>query len=241
LPIGDPANKNAIHGFAVNRSWRVVDQGADEKSAWLTGEFHGSLDAPETLPLWPADYRLRVTYRLSDHILRVEADVDNPDTKPLPFGLGYHPYFHLTSFGGEEAVVTVAANKIWELVENLPTGKLLDMDEARDLRHGRSLIGLKLDDVLTDLYSIAYDQEDRLGLVGVVQHPSAERMLTLWTAGDFREMVVFIPPHREAICLEPYTCTTDAINLAAQGIDAGWRTLAPGEQWQGVIEMHLAK
>ena len=29
------------------------------------------------------------------------------------------------------------------------------------------------------------------------------------------------PPHREAICLEPYTCTTDAINLQQQGVNAG--------------------
>jgi aldose 1-epimerase len=237
LPVGDPANKNAIHGFAVNRPWRVVDQDADATSAWLTAEFQGSCDAPETLPLWPADYRLRVTYRLFDHILRVEAIADNPDTKPLPFGLGFHPYFHLASFGGEQAMVTVAANKIWELNENLPTGTLMDVDEARDLRHGRTLLGVQLDDVMTDVYSIAYDQEDRLGLVGVVQHPSGERMLTLWTSGDFRELVLFTPPHREALCIEPYTCTTDAINLTK--VDSGWRTLAPGEQWQGTVEIHL--
>ncbi len=240
LPLNDPANKNAIHGFAVNRPWRVVDQGTDATSAWLTGEFHGSLDAPETRSLWPADYRIRVTYRLFDHVLRIEAEADNPDTKPLPFGLGYHPYFHLASFGGEEAIITVAANKIWELTENLPTGQIIDVDASRDLRHGLSLVGVQLDDVMTDLYSIAYDQEDRLGLVGVVQHPSGERMLTLWIGGEFRELVAFTPPHREAICLEPYTCTTDAINLSARGIDGGLRVLAPGERWQGVIEMHLA-
>jgi aldose 1-epimerase len=238
LPVGDPAKKNAIHGFAVNRPWRVVDQGADATSAWLTGEFQGSLDAPEPLPLWPADYRLRITYRVFDHILRVEAVADNPDTKALPFGLGYHPYFQLASLGGEQAIATVAANKLWELHENLPTGKIVDIDESRDLRHGRTLTGMQLDDVMTDIYSIAYDQEDRLGLVGVVQHPSGERMLTLWTSGDFRELVLFTPPHREALCIEPYTCTTDAVNLS--NLESGWRSLAPGEQWHGTIEMHLA-
>lgn len=238
LPIGDPAHKNAIHGFAVNRSWRVVDSGVDADSAWLTGEFHGALDAPETLTLWPADYRLRVTYRLLDHMLRVEADADNPDTKPLPFGLGYHPYFALAPFGGPSAILTVAANKLWQLVENLPTGSIVDVDEPRDLRHGREMRDLQLDDVLTDLHAIASDARDHLGLVGVLQHPSAERMLTLWTGGDFREMVLFTPPHRETVCLEPYTCTTDAINLT--GVDAGLRVLAPGEHWRGVVEVHLA-
>ena len=240
LPIGDPANKNAIHGFVVNRAWRIVDQGADGNSAWITGEFHGSIDAPETLSLWPADYRLRLTYRLFQQVLRVEADVDNPGDKPLPFGLGFHPYFHLAPFGSAQALVMAAASKIWELKDNLPTGKLLDLDEPRDLRSGKSIGRLQLDDVMTDLYTIAYDQDDRLGLVGVVQHPSGERMLTLWLDGDFRELVTFTPPHREAICLEPYTCTTDAINLSQHGIDAGLRILQPGQHWQAIVEMHLA-
>jgi len=240
LPIGDTANKNAIHGFAFNRPWRIVDQGTTDGSAWLTGEFHASIDAPETLALWPGDYRLRVTYRLFDGVLRVEADADNPGTTPLPFGLGYHPYFALAPFGGPQAIVTVGASKYWELRDNLPTGTLLEVDDPRDLRHGQFLANLQLDDVMTNLFTFAYDQQDNIGLVGVVQHPSAERILTLWVGGDFRELVLFTPPHREAICLEPYTCTTDAINLTQRGIDAGWRVLQSGERWQGIVEVHLS-
>ena len=190
--------------------------------------------------LWPADYRVRVTYRLFDRVLRVEADADNPDTKALPFGLGYHPYFSLTPFAGPQAWVTVAAAKRWELIDNLPTGTLLDLGEERDLRHGQQYAGLQLDDVMTKLYTYAYDPNDGLGLVAVLQHPAGQRMLTLWTSEAFRELVLFTPPHREAICLEPYTCITDAINLSPRGIDAGLKTLQPGEHWQGIVEMHLA-
>jgi aldose 1-epimerase len=240
LPIGDPANKNAIHGFALNRSWRIVDDGASDGSVWITGEFHAATDAPETLALWPSDYRLRVTYRLFDGVLRVEADADNPGNAPLPIGLGYHPYFALEPFGGPQASVTVAASKLWQLRESLPTGTLLDVDEPRDLRHGQLFANLQLDDVMTNLYNFAYDQQDNIGLIGVIQHPSAQKMLTLWTSGDFRELVLFTPTHREAICLEPYTCTTDAINLAQRGIDAGLRVLQPGEHWHGVVEVHLS-
>ena len=239
LPLNDPTKKNAIHGFVCQRPWRVVDQGTDSDSAWITGEFRGSVDAPETLPLWPADYRLRVTYRLFDRMMRVEADIDNPDTTPLPFGLGYHPYFALAPFGGEKAVVTLWAHRRWELAENLPTGKVLDVDEPRDLRLGRSLTALQLDDVMTDLDLRAYDEHDRFGLAGILQHPTGTRTLTLWIGADFREMVLFTPPHREAICLEPYTCTTDAINLSPRGIDAGLRVLQPGEHWRSEIEMHF--
>ncbi|MBI1830611.1 MAG: aldose 1-epimerase [Planctomycetes bacterium] len=240
LPVNDPANKNAIHGFAHSRPWRVVDQGARAGVAWITGEYHASVDAPDTLPLWPTDHRLRVTYRLLDHVLRIEADADNPSGKPLPFGLGYHPYFAIAPFGGPQAYITVAAAKRWELVDSLPTGKIIDLGEARDLRHGQYYAGLQLDDVMTNLYTFAYDPQEQLGLTGVIQHPAGTGMLTLWTSEDFRELVLFTPPHRQAICIEPYTCTTDAVNLSAKAIDTGWKILKPGEHWQGVVEVHLA-
>lgn len=239
LPLNDPASKNAIHGFTPYRPWRVVDQGMSKGSAWITGEFHASKDAPGSLPLWPADHRMRVTYRLLDGVLRIEAEVENPDRLALPFGLGYHPYFRLAPFGGQTAIVRVGAARYWELVDNLPTGKVLDVDDPRDLRHGQFVGRLKLDDVLTGLYPFTYDRDEGLGMLAMVQHPAGDRMLTLWASDDYRELVAFLPPHREAICLEPYTCTSDAINLAARGIDAGLRVLQPGERWRGVIEAHL--
>src|SRR5581483_4957167 len=82
-----------IHGFACRHPWRVAGQGADADSAWVTGQFCGSLDAPDSRDLWPTDYELTLTIRLAAGKLRLEAEVFNPDTKPLPFGLGYHPYF----------------------------------------------------------------------------------------------------------------------------------------------------
>ena len=52
---------------------------------------------------------------------------------------------------------------------------------------------------------------------------------------EFRELVVFTPPWTDAVCLEPYTCVTDAINLQEQGVDAGWRELGPGKTWETEI------
>jgi aldose 1-epimerase len=40
-------------------------------------------------------------------------------------------------------------------------------------------------------------------------------------------LVLFTPPHRKAVAIEPYTCASDAAHLP----DGGFRVLAPGEQW----------
>jgi aldose 1-epimerase len=52
----------------------------------------------------------------------------------------------------------------------------------------------------------------------------------------FRELVLFTPPHRQAVAIEPYTCSADAANLAERGIDSGWRVLPAGSEWEAAVE-----
>ena len=53
----------------------------------------------------------------------------------------------------------------------------------------------------------------------------------------FRDFVIYTPPNRQAVCMEPYTCITDAINLESQGIDAGLRVLDPGAELETWIDI----
>jgi aldose 1-epimerase len=230
LPLNDSTSKNAIHGFACRKPWRVVDEGADGSSAWVTGEFQCSLDAPESRPFWPADHRIRITYRLQVNRLRVEALVENPGPVALPFGLGYHPYF----LASADDPVQAPARSYWQLEESLPTGKRLPVDAARDLTAPRRCADLQLDDGLTDL------DEKRAPGAGVLLFRGRVHRLWLHASRDFRELVAFTPPHRQAVCLEPYTCPTDAINLHQRGTDPGLLVLPPGGRWEGVVEMVLA-
>jgi aldose 1-epimerase len=58
---------------------------------------------------------------------------------------------------------------------------------------------------------------------------------------SFREIVAYTPPHGRSVCLEPYTCVTDAVNLAPRGIDTGWRVLAPGEEVHLWFAIHVGR
>ena len=41
--------------------------------------------------------------------------------------------------------------------------------------------------------------------------------------------MVWNPPHREAIAIEPYTCVVTAFDVEERGYDSGLRVLDPGK------------
>jgi aldose 1-epimerase len=234
LPKNDSAKANAIHGFAPRHPWRVVGYGADAASAWVHGDFRLSKDAPNTADVWPGDALLSVIYRLTPDRLQIEMRVRNVGEGPFPFGVGLHPYFRPPAADVSRAVLHAPARSIWCLENGLPTGERRSPPDDLNWNRPRPVSGTQLDTVYGDLGAIA---EAAGGMVlratlGDVELPGR---LELWTTLDFRESVLFTPPHRQAVCLEPYTCVTDAVNLQAAGLDAGWRELAAGGEWSGTV------
>ena len=152
--------------------------------------------------------------------------VSNPAAANLPYGFGIHPYFRLPfSPGGDPAQtkVVLPASRYWVLKDFLPTGEIRPVDSRLDFRAGLPRSGLELDDVLTGL-----QYQDRRGVARLVDlEKKAEFRLTF--DDGIRELVVYTPPRKpDVLAVEPYTQTTDAINLQPQGKDAGLRLLAHG-------------
>ncbi|MCA9074269.1 MAG: aldose 1-epimerase [Planctomycetaceae bacterium] len=233
LPLTE-GHPHMLHGFVLDRAWRVVEQG----DSFVKGQFQLSVDAPDRLELWPCDFILEVTYTIAGASLTMDVTVQNPDDKPLPWGFGTHSYFKLPLGEGsrvESCLVQTPAHQEWVLDECMPTGERRNVSENADLREGVSLAGRKLDDVLTDLRSDA-DMIDT-----IVTDPQAGLRMVQSFPKDFRELVVFTPPWTDAVCMEPYTCVTDAINLQPQGIDAGWRTLDPGDSFTTQIVIRVER
>ncbi len=223
---------NAIHGLCMDRPWRVVRQSDD----FVTGQFQLSVDAPDRRSLWPSDFVIEVDYELVRSRLRSRFRISNPGNQKLPWGLGTHPYFKLPlgpNGRADACLIEVPAKKRWELENCLPTGRLIPVDEENDLREGAYLSVLKLDDVYTDL------EFDGPQFDCLVVDEQAGLQVTLTCPPIFREIVAFTPPNRAAVCLEPYTCPTDAVNLQAQGQDVGWRVLSPGQEFHTWIDLSV--
>lgn len=230
LPPGD-ALGNAIHGFVFDRPWTTTQH--DDRHA--TGHFR-SLDFPELAEAWPGPFELQCDYELIGNVLRSRFTASNPGRHPLPLSLGTHPYFRLPlgpRGSADECLIRVPAEEYWELRDMLPTGRRLAADGSRALTAGRRFAECQLDDVYT-----ALDCPGDVWSASIEDRANASR-LVLEADRRFRECVVYNPPHRQAVCIEPYTAVPSAPELAARGIDTGWIELPPSESFSLSIVMRL--
>ncbi len=239
LPLNDSTKQHAIHGFTPRNKWRVTDSNGDDDFAFVTGEFNLTKDLPDALPLWPSDFRFSVTYRLYADKLRVDARVENVGKGPLPFGLGYHGYFRLPGMNEPdvgECVLKANVGEVWEVdANNLPTGWRKELPAELDFRAPRAVGATALDNVFTGV-SGAETRNSGLIEMATLAHPDAVGRVRVLADTSFRELVLFTPAHRHAVAIEPYSCSADASNLHARGIDSGWRVIPPGGEWEGAVE-----
>jgi aldose 1-epimerase len=227
--VTDPLG-NAIHGFVYTRPWRVVHL-ADSS---ITGEFQASVDDPSVLDRWPCDFCIRATYEISGGTLSGRYEISNPGNTILPWGFGTHPYFRLAlgSPAGEKSVVAFPVTERWELSNMLPTGRRLPVAAAESYAAGVEVQNLQFDDVFTGLKT-----ENGIFEGSVTDNAQQRRTRIRFSSAPFRECVVFIPPHREAICIEPYSCVSNAYELREQGIETGLQSLQPGQKMETVVEI----
>lgn len=232
LEPGD-AHGNAIHGFVFNRPWRVVEQ----TSAGVVGEFQASVDDRSILERWPADFLIRVSYEVRGRELVSDIHYENTGEGPLPCGFATHAYFRLPLTEGgaaSDTIVTAPVHKFWELDRMIPTGRMQSVPGDKQLAAGLRLADLQFDTAFTALRPDA-DELLRTKLAD----PANGRTLTQTFDNSFTQCVVYTPPHREAICLEPYTCVQDAIRLSAEGQETGLQILQPGESRKTTITLVL--
>ena len=153
----------------------------------------------------------------------------------MPLGLGLHPWFRLplTARGKRQACrLRAPVHSVWELVDLIPTGRIVPAPAGKDLRGGVEIEDLDFDDVYAGLRD-----EVETGDWTEVSYtdPGAAAELLVRSDPSFRQLVVHAPRERPVICIEPYTCVTDAFNLESRGVDAGMDVLSPGQEWRAEV------
>lgn len=242
----------AIHGIVDDKAWSVEAAGTDDDQAHLACAFRPERSA-SAFRQFPFPCTLTVVHRLKDGQLHLEACVENTGDSALPLGFGVHGWFPAAILPGtilpearerisparrSRSRVSIPAAARWELEKLMPTGRILPVDGeiAFDLRAGAALGDREYDDVFT-----ALERDARGATESSLRDPQSGLELFVEASPEFREWVLYAPRDRPVVALEPYTCTTDAANLSARGVDSGLIALGPGETWRATLTFGLRR
>lgn len=199
---------HAIHGHGRRLAWRVMADGG-------ASSMRMSYGFPAGEEGWPFAYQADQTVSLSDDALSITLSVENRASEPMPVGLGLHPYLPRTP----EMGLWFAAENAWPPVDGkLPGGPQPVPTELDFSEPGPVVLGL---------------DQGFGGWDGSVHAIWPERGMGLAIHGGaaLSHLVVFTPPDRDFICVEPVTHCIDAANLAAGGVaGTGHRVLDPEER-----------
>jgi aldose 1-epimerase len=70
----------------------------------------------------------------------------------------------------------------------------------------------------------------------VIEWPERGDRLVLTAGPDLSTLIIYTPPGKDFLCVEPVSHCVDAFNLAAAGVSGtGMRVLRPGEVWSASI------
>jgi aldose 1-epimerase len=217
LPLSEPPTGNAIHGLGRWARWVPVRH---ETSAVTL--------ALDIVPQagWPFEVRVEVTYAL-DAVggLAVTGVARNTGTGRAPFGAGFHPYLSTRGRGIGEVTVKVPARDRIVLDEaKVPVGMQSVAGTPYDLRRGRRLGALRLDDGFAGLSTA--------GGRGAVLVRTRSGGAQVWFDETFRFVQVFTPDlvagGLPGVAVEPMTCPADAFNSGT-----GLIVLTPRDSWTG--------
>jgi aldose 1-epimerase len=196
LPRNAEGQDHPLHGVGWKRSWTV--EASDAVSATLQHHHRGDEN-------WPWTYTAEQRFSLGDDRFRVTLSVRNLDSRPMPAGLGFHPYFPATT----TTRLRFDATRVW-----LADDAMLPTNRAPANHFADWSLGAAV--VRSSLIDNAYE-----GWGGTATIVEPAYGLTL-SAEETPFLHVFTPPGRDYFCCEPVTDLPNAINRI------GMAALPPG-------------
>ncbi|HDR9879851.1 TPA: aldose 1-epimerase [Burkholderia cenocepacia] len=201
---------NTLHGIAHALPWRLVVRAADtvELALHYEGEH------------WPWPFDAQLGFRLERRTLHVRMSVRNAGERPMPAGLGWHPF--LAAEAG--AVIRFDAWRRWMLDSRfMPTGTSIITPPS---------ITLDAQDWL-DGDCVVYASDWR----GEAVVERSRGRVRLRAGEPLTHVVAYVPRGAPYLCVEPVSHVANGFNLAAAGVrDTGTRVLVPG----ATLEAHAS-
>jgi aldose 1-epimerase len=213
LTINDKFHLNALHGLVYDKSFQVNNFELSEKEAIVQLAY----ESDSTLIGFPFEFKLQITYQISDEKLQLKFKIENRDTISLPFGLGWHPYFKTEELNSN--LISFHSVNKYVCDENLIPIETRSFNEKTTFK----ILNKSFDDTFILLKNEVKFKTDKY-LAQMKFSGSHENYLQIYT-----------PEDRKSIALEPITCIPNALNNRV-----GLREVQPNEAFEWSIELKLS-
>lgn len=205
LAISEPAFGNASHGLLRFGSYTAIEV-SDARLVL------GADVVPQTG--YPFHLRTRVTFTLLPDGLHVEHLIENVGAETAPVALGIHPYLQIGGVATADLVIRSTGTSTLVVDDRkLPVDEV-PVDEGTDLRAGRRLGDVALDNAYRGL------ERDADGRARHTLTAPDGRRVELWQDSGFGWVQVFTtdryPGNPLAVAVEPMTAPSNAF---ASGVD----------------------
>jgi len=221
LPINEKNLSNAIHGFMAREKFSIVQQTKNEEMASITL----CAQAQGTFEGYPFPFEAYLTYSLQvNGLFTFTMACKNTGNTPLPFAIGWHPYFQL---GNNLDDLTLYFNSIEKYLSD---SQMIPLKaESFNAEKGMKLMNEKPDHVFLL-------QKSKSNSVALQNTKSNLQLALSFSSEEFPYFVAFCPENESCIALEPMTGNTDCFNTFE-----GLLELAPNQSFAGEIKITLSK
>ena len=209
-----------VHGVGWLRAWTVTAVGPERLSLAIT---HVGRDGKgDGDPDWPWSFAAAQTFALDAAGLHLTLSVTNQDHRPMPAGIGMHPFFPKTP----KMELQLASAAVWRNDERMLPKERVAVPPEWNFSIPRPVAELTVDNCFSGWSRTA-----------TLTWPERGWGLRLAASEPFGHLVLFTTPARESIAIEPVSHANNAVNLAAGRDDTGLVILAPGASLSGSCSM----
>jgi aldose 1-epimerase len=205
LPRNMGDHPHALHGQGWRGAWNAVSEAPGEA---VIAYDH----APDA---WPWRYRAQQALTAAGDSLTLRLGVTNLADRPMPVGLGLHPYF----LASEGTTLTTGATHLWECTDEQIPIRRVDLPPEFDFASG-----LKIADHDLDHCFAGWSRKATIDWPG-----KPYRLHMEGASPSLRHFVLYTPSGQSFFCAEGVENMNNAHNWLSRGVETGLSILAPGE------------
>lgn len=223
LDRNETGRSHAIHGFVNDVPFEVTSQ--RKNGITLTYKYNGDRSG------YPFPFVLEVSYSIvKKNTFRLAYSFTNTGTHDMPCGFGWHPYFMLADSKVSEMSLTVPAHYTFELDDTVIPFQANDSAVQESSRE-ETTFSLR-NTILDNVYKVK--ESDKTASV-ILSNGKLNLTITQQTGSNrLNYFVLYTPPARNSIAIEPQTSNINAFNN-----EDGLIILAAGRTVSGQIDISL--